>query len=357
MTYVRDAGLSAICGRIGPLDEEAMRAASAREDNLTKPHGSLGRLEELAIRVAGITGRARPKLPRKAVIVMAADHGVAREGVSAYPQEVTAQMVLNFLAGGAAINVLAKRAGARVVVADMGVAGELPAHPALISRKIGHGTESMLRGPAMTGDQALEGIRAGIEIVADEITKGLDLVATGDMGIGNTTAASALTAVFTGHPVSEVTGRGTGVDDAGLACKIAVLERALALNRPDPAQPLDALAKVGGFEIAGLVGVILGAAANRVPVLIDGFISGSAALTAAAICPQSASYMIAAHNSYEAGHRAALAKLSLMPLLDLWLRLGEGTGAAIAMHLVDDALAILDEMATFGEAGVSEKSG
>jgi nicotinate-nucleotide--dimethylbenzimidazole phosphoribosyltransferase len=344
-----------VASRIRPLDEDAMRAARERQDQLTKPQGSLGRLEELAVKVAGITGQVRPQLPRKAVIVLAADHGVAVEGVSAYPQAVTAQMVQNFLVGGAAINVLARQAGARVVVADLGVATEITEHPNLVNKKIGYGTRSMTAGPAMSVEETLAAVSAGIEIVESEIAQGLDLVATGDMGIGNTTASSAIVAAITGRPVPEVTGRGTGVDDAGWHRKVAAIERALAVNRPDPADPLDVLAKVGGYEIAGLVGVILGAAAYRLPIIIDGFISGAAALIATELCPVVHGYLIAAHNSFEIGHRVMLERMELVPLLNLNLRLGEGTGAALAMHLVDDALAVLDKMATFEEAGVSDK--
>lgn len=345
----------AVTGRIGPLDTAAMQAARARQEQLTKPPGSLGRLEELAIRLAGITGQSRPRLPRKAVIVLAADHGVAAEGVSAYPQAVTAQMVGNFLSGGAAINVLARRAGARVVVADLGVAADLPEHPALLRRKLGYGTRNLAEGPAMTLQEALAAIGAGIEIVEDETARGLDLVATGDMGIGNTTAASAIVAAITGRPVAEVTGHGTGIDEAGWRRKVTAIERALAVNRPDPADPIDVLTKLGGYEIAGLVGVILAGAAQRIPVLIDGFIAGAAALVATELCPPARDYLIAAHTSVEVGHRIMLERLGLVPLLNLNLRLGEGTGAALAMHLVDDALAVLAEMATFAEAGVSDK--
>lgn len=348
MTRLRE-----VIRQIRPLDTAAMAAARARHDQLTKPPGSLGRLEELAIHLAGITGQERPRFPRKAVIVLAADHGVAAAGVSAYPQAVTAQMVQNFLAGGAAINVLARRAGARVVVADLGVAATLPDHPLLRRRAIGPGTRSMLEGPAMTADEAVAAITAGIDLVEAETAAGLDLVATGEMGIGNTTAASALVAAITGRPVAEVTGRGTGVDDAGWARKVSVIERALAVNRPNPADALEVLAKVGGFEIAGLVGVTLGAAAHRVPVLVDGFIATAAALVATELCPAVRAYLIATHQSVETGHRCVLERLGLLPLLDLNLRLGEGTGAVLAMHLVDDAVAILDEMATFAEAGVS----
>ncbi len=344
-----------ISSRISPLDETAMQAAHERQDQLTKPPGSLGRLEELSIRLAGMTGNPRPQFLRKAVIVLAGDHGVAVEGVSAYPQEVTPQMVQTFLAGGAAINVLARRASARVIVADVGVAVDLPEHPELINKKIGYGTRNMAIGPAMSLDEAVAAIAAGIEIVETEIERGLDLVATGDMGIGNTTASSAIVAAITGKPVAEVTGRGTGVDEAGWERKLRVIERATETNRPDPADPFDVLRKVGGFEIAGLVGVILAAAAHRLPVIVDGFISGAAALLATEVCPTARDYLIPAHNSVEIGHRILLERLELAPLLNLNLRLGEGTGAAIAMHLVDDAVAILNEMATFEEAGVSRR--
>ncbi len=345
--------LAALVERIEPLDDGAMRRARARQDQLTKPPGSLGRLEELAIQIAGITGRDRPRVDRKAVIVLAADHGVAAAGVSAYPQAVTAQMVQNFLAGGAAINVLSQRAGVRVVVADLGVAVDLPPHPFLITRKIGRGTRNMTEGPAMTPDQALTAVIAGVEIVDAEIERGLDLVGTGEMGIGNTTASSAITAVLTGAAPGAVTGRGTGIDDRAWARKVAAIERAISLNRPDPDDPLDVLSKVGGYEIAGLVGVILGSASHRVPVVLDGFISGAAALAASKICPRVRDYLVAGHRSAEAGHGVILEYLGLAPLLDLGLRLGEGTGAVLAMHLIDDAVALLDEMATFAEAGVS----
>ncbi len=339
--------------RVGLLDEGAMHIARERQNSLTKPPGSLGRLEELSIRLAGITGFSRPRFHRKAVLVFAGDHGVAAEGVSAYPQAVTAQMVLNFLHGGAAINILARQAGARVVVADLGVAADLPEHPQLLSRKVDYGTRNLAVGPAMSREQALEAIRTGAEIVRGEAEKGVDLLATGEMGIGNTTAASAIVAAITGRPVVDVTGRGTGVDEAGWQRKVEVIERALGINRPNPEDPLGVLAKVGGYEIAGLVGVVLEAAARRLPVVVDGFISGAAALIAAEICPPVTRYLIASHNSVERGHRVLLERMELVPLLNLDLRLGEGTGAAIAMHLIDDAVALLDEMATFDEAGVS----
>jgi nicotinate-nucleotide--dimethylbenzimidazole phosphoribosyltransferase len=340
---------------IGPLYEAAQVAARERQNSLTKPPGSLGRLEALSIQLAGITGRERPLFPQKAVIVMAGDHGVVAEGVSAYPAEVTPQMVLNFLHGGAAINVLARAAGARVVIADLGVAAELPDHPGLIKRKVAFGTQNMAVGPAMTRAQAKAALQAGMDIVLAEIEKGLDLVAIGDMGIGNTTPATAITAVFTRLPVAQLTGRGTGVDDAGLVRKIAVIEKALAVNQPDPNDAMDVLVKVGGLEIAGLAGVVLGAAARRVPVVIDGFISSAAALVAVELVPAVKPYLIGSHESVEIGHQAILRRLGIRPLFNLDLRLGEGTGAALAFPMIEAAARILDEMATFAEAGVSGK--
>ncbi len=333
-----------------------MAAARARQDQLTKPQESLGRLEELSILVAGITGNPRPVIREKAVIVVAGDHGVAAEGVSAYPQEVTAQMVYNFLRGGAGINVLARHVGARVTVVDAGVAVDLQPHPDLKIRKIGYGTGNIARGPAMSREQAVQALELGIALVEEELARGLDIVAPGDMGIANTTPAAAVVAAVTGLPPAMVAGRGTGVDDAGLARKIAVLERALQVNRPDPRDGVDLLAKVGGFEIGTIAGIILGAAAHRIPVVIDGFISTAGALIAAAIAPQVTPYCIAAHNSAEPGHRAMLEHLGLTPLLDLKMRLGEGTGAALAMSLVEAACKVLNEMATFAEAGVSERA-
>jgi nicotinate-nucleotide--dimethylbenzimidazole phosphoribosyltransferase len=348
--------LNEAIARIGPVDEAAMRAALERQGQLTKPPGSLGRLEQLAVQLAGITGNVRPRFPRKAVVVMAADHGVVAEGVSAYPAEVTPQMVLNFLSGRAAINVLARQAGARVTVVDVGVAAELPARDGLIQRKVAFGTRNLAVEAAMTPEEARQAIQVGLDVVEGEVRKGLDLLATGEMGIGNTTSSSALVAILTGTPVAEVVGRGTGIDDHGLTRKVRAIERGIQANRPDPGNPMDVLAKMGGLEIAGLVGVILGGAASRLPVLVDGFISGAAALVAASLCPEVKPYLIPSHRSVEAGHRAILRALGLQPLLDLDMRLGEGTGAAIVMQLVDDAAAVHDEMATFAEAGVTDKS-
>jgi len=341
---------------IGPLDQAAMTEARRRQMDLTKPPGSLGRLEDLSVKLAGIQGRARPQVQSKAIVVMAADHGVVAEGVSAFPAEVTPQMVLNFLAGGAAINVFARQVGAQVVVADLGVAADLPSHPALIVRKIGYGTRNMAHGPAMTRAEALAAVAAGIEIATTLATgpAGLDLLGTGDMGIGNTTSSSAIVATFTGLEVASITGRGTGLDDTGLQHKIAVIEQVLKLNQPDPSDPLDVLTKVGGFEIAGLVGLILGGAVARVPIVVDGFISSAAALVATEWHPPVRDYLIAAHSSVEIGHRAMLERMELSPLLNLNLRLGEGTGAALAMNVLEAAARALNEMATFSEAGVSD---
>jgi len=347
--------LNEIIAKINPLDADAIQAARSRQDRLTKPQGSLGRLEELSIQVAGITGQPTPALPHKVVTVMAGDHGVVAEGVSAYPQEVTPQMVLNFLHGGAAINVLARHVGARVVVVDLGVASDLPAHPDLIVRKVAYGTGNISRGPAMTREQAVQALEAGVDVVEDLLAVGLDVLATGDMGIGNTTPSAAIAATLTGLPVEEIAGRGTGVDDAGLQRKFAAIHRALEVNAPDPKDGLDVLAKVGGFEIGGLAGAILASAANRRPVVVDGFISTAAAMIAVSLAPETRGYLIAAHTSQEYGHHAMMNWLGVSPLLDLKMRLGEGTGAVLAMSLVEAACKTLAEMATFGEAGVSDK--
>ncbi|HYE99012.1 MAG TPA: nicotinate-nucleotide--dimethylbenzimidazole phosphoribosyltransferase [Planctomycetota bacterium] len=336
-----------------PAPDEGARAAVARRlDAKTKPRGSLGRLEELACTVAAVQGTERPDVRRKAVVVMAADHGVAAAGVSAYPQDVTGQMALNFAAGGAAICVLARLAGAEVVVVDMGCRAPV-GHPGVLDRRIGPGTRDFTRGPAMTRDEAGRAVDAGIGVAADLAGRGVRLVGLGEMGIGNTTAASAMTCAFLGTPPETVTGRGTGVDDAGYARKIRAVERALEVNRPDGRDALDVLSKVGGFEIAGLAGVALGAAARRVPVVVDGFIATAAAFAATRLDPGVAACLLPSHGSVEIGHRRLLDALGTRPLLDLEMRLGEGTGAALAMPLVEAAVRILDEMATFESAGVS----
>jgi nicotinate-nucleotide--dimethylbenzimidazole phosphoribosyltransferase len=315
----------------------------------------MGRLEDLSVQLAGLRRDPRPEVDRKAVIIMAADHGVVAQGVSAYPSEVTPQMVLNFLAGGAAINALARQAGARVSIVDIGVAADMSTYEGLLHRKVALGTADFTRGPAMTAKQARAALQVGIDVVSEEHEKGLDLVATGEMGIGNTTAASAVTCALTGRSAAEVTGRGTGVDDAGLSRKVAAIDKGLAANAPDANDAFDVLCKVGGLEIAGLAGVIIGAAVLRIPVVIDGFISGTAALVAVGLAPEVRPYLIASHRSVERGHQVVLDHLAIRPLFDLDLRLGEGTGAALAFHMIEASVRILNEMATFAEAGVSGK--
>src|SRR5215216_796541 len=348
--------LEEVITKIQPLDEPAMRAARARQDTLTKPRGSLGKLEDLSILLAGIKADPFPSVKRKAIIVMAADHGVALEGVSAYPSNVTAQMVLNFLRGGAAINVLARQVDARVTVVDIGVIADFEPMPGLIRRKVMYGTRNLAHGPAMTREEAEKAIQVGVDVFNEEAAHGLDIVASGDMGIGNTTPSSAIAATMTGLPVAQVVGRGTGIDDQGLERKIRVIEQALAVNQPNADDPMDILHKVGGLEIAGLAGVMIGAAYHRIPIVVDGFISTAAAMIAVELAPRVRDYLIPAHQSVEIGHQAMLKHLSLTPLLDLNLRLGEGTGAALAFHLIEASARILCEMATFAEAGVSDKT-
>ncbi len=344
-----------LCRRIQPLDVSLYAKAQARLDRLTKPPGSLGRLEELAASYVTITGELKPNIPRGLVFTFAADHGVALEGVSAYPREVTPQMVLNFLRGGAGVNVLARHAGVDVQVVDIGVDHEFGPVPGLLDRKIMKGTRNLSVEPAMTRDQAEQAVTVGIELAAEAVRDGIGLIGTGEMGIGNTTPSAAITAVMTGHPAAEVTGRGTGIDESVHTRKVAVIQQALDLHRPDILDPLDVLAKVGGLEIAGLAGLILGAAATRVPVVLDGFIAGAAALIAVGLQPLCREYLIASHRSVEQGHRQVLEHLKLKPLLDLDLRLGEGTGACLGMDLVCAAIKVYKEMATFDEAGVSDK--
>ncbi|WP_274363442.1 nicotinate-nucleotide--dimethylbenzimidazole phosphoribosyltransferase [Paenibacillus thermotolerans] len=345
-----------IAARIEPLDEEWIRRARSRLDSLTKPQGSLGELEAIAARMAGIHRTLQPPVSPKAVIVMAADHGVCEEGVSAYPQAVTEQMVRNFLAGGAAVNVLARSAGADVVCVDMGVIADI-GHPGLSVLKPARGTANMTKGPAMSVEEALRAIEAGIRTVGDWAEKGYRLFAVGEMGIGNTTAAAALLTALTGVEPGGLVGRGTGVDDAGLARKRGAVARALEANRPDRGDAFDALRKVGGLEIAGMVGVYLGAGLLRVPVIADGYISTVAALVAARIAPAAGQYIIPSHLSEEPGHALALRELGLSPLLSLNMRLGEGTGAVLCMSLVEAAVRLMNEMATFDSAGVSGKDG
>ena len=370
--------------KIVSVNGDFLERAQKRLDNLTKPLGSLGRLEEFARRLVAITENTMPVLDKKVIFTFAGDHGVADEGVSAFPREVTRQMVLNFLNGGAGINVLARHAGADVIVVDIGVdfdwglshdlranhpfnsppklGGEqgvvksgLSPYTAFISRKIVMGTRNMRKGPAMTRQEAEKCIGVGIELANEYSKKGYKIFGTGEMGIANTTPSSAIVAVLTGKSVSEVTGKGTGIGDDALKNKIKVIEDSIALNKPNPTDPLDVLSKVGGAEIGGIAGLIIGAASNRIPVVIDGFISTAGALIAYCIEPKTKDYMFAAHNSVEIGHKIMLEKIGLRPILDLDPRLGEGTGAALAMLVIEGGLKIYKEMATFGEAGVSGK--
>ena len=347
--------LDEVIGRITPADHQAKQAARLRQERLTKPPGSLGRLEALSIQLAGIFGTERPKLRGKTIIVAAGDHGVVAQGVTGYPQEVTAQMVLNFLAGGAAINVMARKAGVDLVIVDAGVAAPLPDHSDLRVAAVGRGTADITQGPAMNRDQAEACVYEGVRLALEAADGGADIIGTGDMGIGNTTSSSAIVAALTGRQPAETTGPGTGRNDRELDHKIAVVERALEINRPDQNDALDVLAKVGGFEIGMLAGVVLGGALARRVVVIDGFISGAAGLIAHSLCPNVRDYLVAAHLSAETGHRIALSHMGLRPLLDLDMRLGEGTGAVLAMGLIDAAAATLTEMATFDEAGVSDR--
>ncbi|HYM16239.1 MAG TPA: nicotinate-nucleotide--dimethylbenzimidazole phosphoribosyltransferase [Dehalococcoidia bacterium] len=344
--------IDAAAAAIRPPDAAARDAARALQLRLTKPAGALARLEDLHVWAAGVLRDATPAPPRKLIAVAAADHGVAIEGVSAYPQDVTAQMVANFLAGGAAVNVLASHAGALVRVVDAGVRGKLTDARLHVARTRG-GTDSMTRGPAMSRDEAATLVARGVEFARAAAAEGFGAIALGDMGIGNTTAAAAVTAVLAGAPPRVTTGRGTGVDDAAYARKLAAVERAIAINAPDAADAIDVLAKVGGFEIAFLAGVAIGAAASGAILVLDGYPTTAAALVAAGVAPPSVDYMLTSHQSAEPGHRVALQHLGLRPLLDLEMRLGEGTGAALAMTLLDAALRIPREMATFDSAGVS----
>lgn len=340
---------------ISPSDDEWRQKGCDRLERLTMPHWALGRLMDLAADLAGITRSMDPPVKPRTVVTMAGDHGVVAEGVSAYPQEVTAQMVRNFVHGGAGINALAAQSHTDVTVVDMGVAGDLSdltASGAIVSRRIAAGTENMAVGPAMSRGQAVRCLEAGIEL-AEQMAATHAVFGTGEMGIGNTTPSTAVVAAITGAPIAELTGRGTGIDDRKLAHKTQVIEKALHVNRPDSSDALDILAKVGGFEIGGIAGLILGAAAHRKPVVVDGFISTAGALLAQKLKPEAADYMIMAHRSVEPGHAAMHRALGKEPLLDLSLRLGEGTGAALAMNLLDAAVAVLTQVATFEEAAVS----
>lgn len=345
--------LHATIAAIGTPSATWHQAACQRLADQARPQGSLGILEPLAARLAALAGTLDVRFRRKMIVTCAGDHGVAAEGVSLFPAEVTPQMVLNFIGGGASVSVLAAHAGAEVRVADFGVNYDFDPSLPLFHVKVAKGTANMARQPAMTREQAIQSIERGIDIVNQLVDQeGLDLLGTGDMGIGNTTPSAAIIAAFSGLEVSRLTGRGTGIDDAMLTKKIRVIETALKQHRPDPADPLDVLAKVGGFEIGGLAGLVIGGAARGIPVICDGLISTAGALVACALAPAAKAYLFASHTSVEAGHGYMLKHLGLTPLLNLDFRLGEGTGAAVAMHLVDAATRVLADIKTFAEAGI-----
>ncbi len=341
--------------RIIPLDSTLLSTTQTRLDNKTKPPGSLGRLEEFARQVVAASGNTTPDLSKKVIFTFAGDHGVVEEGVSAFPKEVTPQMVFNFLQGGAGVNVLARHAGAEVRVVDVGVDFDFENCAGLIHRKVAHGTRNLAKGPAMTREEALQAVAVGIELADQCRTEGVGLVGTGDMGIGNTTPSSAIIAVIGGLLPEQVTHRGTGINNRALQVKIQAIRQGIELNQPDPTDPLDVLTKVGGLEIAAITGLVLGCAANRIPVVVDGFISTAGALIASELHPKVRDYLFAAHTSVEVGHRFMLERIGARPILNLDMRLGEGTGAALAMQLIEAGVKILFEMATFEQAGVSEQ--
>ncbi len=345
--------IHAVIQNIRPLDETIMQETQKRLDRLTKPPGSLAVLEWMACRLAGVQGVARPGVPEKAVVLMAADHGVAEEGISAFPAEVTEQMVYNFVNGGAGINVLARHAGARLVLVDVGVKADLAKTLPIQHCKIRRGTGNIHRGPAMSRQEAIRAIKIGIQAAKDLTDKGVGVIGLGEMGIGNTTASSAIVHVFTGEPVRLVVGRGTGITDDFVQHKIRIIEESVALNQPDSKDAIDVLAKVGGLEIAAMAGVVIGAASRQALVMLDGFIASAAVLTAYHLCPAVKPYLMASHLSEEPGHAVILRELGLTPCLRLNMRLGEGTGAVLGMTILDAAVKILNEMATFEEAAVT----
>lgn len=348
--------LKKILDQIKPLDRVFFEKAQARLDNLTKPKGSLGRLEAIAARMVAITEELRPKAASKRIYVFAGDHGVEEMGISVFPREVTAQMVFNFLRGGAGINALARQVGAEVLVVDVGVDHDFQGISGLLDRKISRGTRNLARGPAMSRKQAIQSLAVGIKLARDARRDGVNLLGCGDMGIANTTPSSAITAVMTGESPEKITGQGTGINREKWRKKVQIIRQAIRKNRPDRKDPIDVLAKVGGFEIGGIAGLILGAASLRIPMVIDGFISGAGALIAAGLSPEVENYLFASHQSAEPGHRAILKSLRQKPILELDLRLGEGTGAALGMGIVEAAVRVLNEMAAFGEAKVSREA-
>ncbi|MEI8140817.1 MAG: nicotinate-nucleotide--dimethylbenzimidazole phosphoribosyltransferase [bacterium] len=342
---------------IRPVDHSITPAIQAHLDDLTKPQGSLGRLEEIAMRYALATGTVKPKPGKCRIYCFAGDHGVAAEGVSAFPKEVTPQMVFNMLAGGAAVNVFARHAGAELNVVDMGVDADFANAPHLLHHKVARGTANMAIGPAMTKAQTIQALETGIALATQAASEGITLLGTGEMGIANTTPATALFAAYLDLKPSSITGRGTGVDDARLQHKISVIEKSIAINKDSLTEPLSILAALGGFEIAGIAGLVLGGAANRVPVVVDGFISTAGALAAIKLQPAAADYVFFSHLSEEAGHRIVMNAIGVKPILDLNMRLGEGTGGALAMTIIQAALKMMAEMATFSSAQVSGKEG
>lgn len=352
--------LEATVSKIEPLDQDAIAAGQAHQDQLAIPFASLGRLQEFGVKMAGITGNPRPVIRDLAVITMAGDHGVAAQGVSKFPQAVTREMVANFARGGAAINVLTRHAGARLTVVDMGVAGP-PMEISIqqekmvryLSRNVAPGTGDFSIGPAMSREQAVQSLETGIQVFMEEKERGLDAVGTGDMGIANTTPSAALGAAILGIAPGPLVNRGTGIDDAALDRKVKVIVRGLEVNRPDPSDPIDLLSKVGGFEIGGIAGVILAACANRVPVVVDGFISTAAALLASTFHPEVKNYLFSGHQSAVEGHSRMLTALGLTPMVDLGMRLGEGTGAAFGLSILAAASRVATEMLTFQEAQIS----
>ena len=352
--------LNQALAKIKPFDKKLYEQAQSRLDNLTKPIGSLGKLEQLAKQVVAITGNQNPQLKKKVIFTLAGDHGITEEKISAYPKEVTPQMVYNFLRGGAGINVISKYVNAKVVIVDMGVACDLELVGYDLAnfrdKKVAYGTKNFRKEPAMTKEQAVKSLETGIELVEEQLAAGVDLICIGEMGIGNTTSASAITSVATGSPVEKITGRGTGLDGSGLKHKIDIINESIKLHNPVKTDALDILSKIGGFEIAGMAGIIIAAVANRIPIVLDGFISGASALAAVLLNKEIKDYLIAGHCSVEPGHKIILDYLSLNPVLNFDMRLGEGTGAALSIPIIETSVKILQEMATFDSAGVSRKS-
>ena len=346
--------LDKILDSIKPPDKALFKKAREQLDKMAIPRGSLGRLEEFAQRIVAITGTLSPEIKNKKVVVFAADHGVVEEGVSVFPQAVTMQMVYNFNREGAGINVLSRQVGAKVIVVDIGVAGDLHPEEGLLLKKVAKGTKNMTKAPAMSREEALKALLIGVDLSYDLKSQKVDIIGTGDMGIGNTTPSSAITAVLTGQEVEDVTGRGTGINNEMLANKVKVIKKAIQKNQPNPNDPLDVLAKVGGFEIAGIAGLIIGSAFHRIPVVIDGFISTTAAMVAVSLKTSIKEYIFASHKSVERGHKVLLKRLKQKPILDLSMRLGEGTGAVLGISLIESGVRIINEVLTFDDAGVSE---